>query len=561
MMVNFLTYLDAEFIWSKFKSRSRHTKSRYLFVLLIMSSMLGACSNSTTTPQPETSPTSVVEEAVGPAATVSQNPGTVPQTVVIVTRQELQTLEPYQLVGMHPYDSVAHHLWDSLVWIDHDLSLAPMLAEEWMLVNDQTWQFNLRRDVIFHNGEPFDARAVKFSLERAASLPASVETFFADAQVETVEIVDNYAVRIRTRVPVSNLPYLIANVEMLPPKYYSQTPATGLATQPVGTGPYRVQSWEPGEPLILEANRDYWQGQPQLPTLVFDSREDISDRLAILQDGDPTIVADLTSDQAAVAETGKTRFVPVESTSRLFIGIRPDPETPLADKRVRQALNYAVDVNALIDEFAGGFGKPYGSWVLSPGANPDLVPRSVDLDRARMLLTEAGYEQGFNVVLDVPSGRYYNDLAIAEAIREQLAQVGLQVTVQPYDWEHYVTKRLGPQRTSSLFLLALSSQGDPLTDTQNLSFTFPFNPTQWLNADFEELIKKASGTFNEQRRLRLLHQAQAIAYEEAPWIWLWRLYDFYATTPDLDWTPRPDGLIYLYRPIPTDEALQGKESQ
>lgn len=466
--------------------------------------MLGACSNRVGTPETTIAPSSTLEAPSGPIAIATPEPATALQTVTVITHRALQTLEPYQLVGMHPDESVAYHLWDTLVWINDDFSLAPMLAESWTLVNDQTWRFDLRQGVTFHNNEPFNAEAVKFSLERSTSLPTSLETFYTDAHVEAIEVVDDYTVRIRTSEPVSNLPYLITSVEMLPPGYYSRTPADQLATQPVGTGPYRVQSWVPGQPLVLEANLDYWQGTPLISTLIFDSKDTPTARLEALLKGEANLVADLTPEQATEAETDATRFLPVESTKRLFIGIRSDPGTPLADVRVRQALNYAVNVDTLIKEYSGGFGQRYGSWVLPPGANPELTPWPYDLGQARMLLAEAGYSEGFNVVLDAPSGRYYNDLAIAEAVAEQLAQIGVQVTVQSYNWESYVTKRLAPQRTAPLFLLALASRGDPLTDTENLSFAFLFNPTQWLHADFEELLEKARGTFNEQRRLRLL---------------------------------------------------------
>lgn len=537
-------------------------KQSYNFLWLIIALLVGACSN-----QPEvsgtptaTSVSSVEEVITGTISVPPTSTAQAPEKLVILTQRPLQTLEPYYLVGMHPAESVAAHLWDTLIWIKDDLSLAPMLAQKWTLVNDQTWEFELRQDVIFHNGETFNAQAVKFSLERANSLPDSLETFYTDAHVEAIEIVDDYTVRIHTVEPAPNLPYLISSIEMLPPIYYEQTPSAQLTTQPVGTGPYQIQQWTPGHPLTLEANPNYWQGEPFFTTLIFDNQANPADRLEVLQEGE-AIVADLLSDQAAAVKAASANFLSVESTQRLFIGIRPDPETPLADKRVRQALNYAIDVEALVNEYGGGFGQRYGSWVLPPGADPDLTPWPYDLDQARKLLAEAGYADGFAVTLDTPRDHYYNDIAIAEAVAKQLAQIGVQVNVQTYTWESYVTTRLAPRQTAPLFLLALASRGDPLTDTENLSYTFPFNPTQWLNADFEETLAKAKNTFNEQGRLRLLHQAQKIAYEEAPWIWLVRPYDFYAVTPNLNWQPRPDGLIYLYYSLSSNVDLSGEDTQ
>jgi peptide/nickel transport system substrate-binding protein len=242
-------------------------------------------------------------------------------------------------------------------------------------------------------------------------------------------------------------------------------------------------------------------------------------------------------------------LIAIESTRRLFVGIRAQEGSPLVDKRVRQALNYAVDVQALITEFHAGYGQRYGSWVNSPHANPDLAPWPYDPDRAKDLLAQAGYPEGFEIAMDTPVGRYHRDQEIAEAIAAQLAQTGIKVTVQPQEWSTYVREGLVPKETAPLFLLSLTSRGNGLEDTQNLAYGFPFNPTLWYHEEFERLLGQAEETFNATLRLSLLQQAQAIAYEEAPWIWLWRPFLFYGVSQDLDWwQPRADGLVYMYTP-------------
>jgi len=111
-------------------------------------------------------------------------------------------------------------------------------------------------------------------------------------------------------------------------------------------------------------------------------------------------------------------------------------------------------------------------------------------------------------------------------------------------------RELFSETPPSLFLLGLNSRGDGFEDVKNMSGAFNFNPTRWQNTSFEEKLTEAASTFNENSRVRLLNEAQAIAYEEAPWIWLWRSYDFYGVSQNLDWTPRRDGLVYLYKPAP-----------
>jgi peptide/nickel transport system substrate-binding protein len=463
----------------------------------------------------------------------------------------LTTLDPYYMVSIDPEDSIAAHLWDTLVWLNNDLELEPRLAESWSLVNNLTWQLELRQGVTFHNGEPFNAQAVKFSLERTGQIENSLETFAQDVALESVEVIDDYTVRIHTANPAVSTIYELSTVEMLPPTYYSQTDLKDLARNPVGSGPYRFVSWDPGGSVVLETDADYWLGTATIDTLVFQTERDVGTRLARLADGDADLITDLPPDRAEEASTTDTRLSAIESSRRLFIGLRIDDGSPLADKRVRQALNYAVNVKALTSEFHGSHGQRYGSWVNPPQANITLSPWPYDPQEARDLLAQAGYPDGFEITMDTPVGRYYRDREIAEAIAAQLAKVGIQVTVQPWEWSIYVRERLVPKKTAPLFLLSLASRGNALEDTRNLAYDFPFNPTLWYDGNFQDLLSQAEGQFNQTLRLELLYQAQAIAYEEAPWIWLWRPFVFYEVDKDLGWwQPRADGLMYLYTPAP-----------
>jgi peptide/nickel transport system substrate-binding protein len=301
--------------------------------------------------------------------------------------------------------------------------------------------------------------------------------------------------------------------------------------------------------VVLEANADYWQGAPAIHTLVFQAESAGDKRLASLAAGDVDLVTDLSPDQAEAANTERSRLAAIESTRRLFVGLRYEEGTPLADRRVRQALNYAIDVQALVDEFHAGYGQRYGSWVTPPNANPSLQPWPYDPEAARELLALAERSQGFEIALDTPVGRYHQDQQISAAISAQLAQVGITVTVQSRAWPTYVQDRLIPKKTAPLFLLGLMSRGDALEDTRNLAQDFVYNPTLWYDQRFEDLLDRMEQTFNTTLRLNLSHQAQAIAHEEVPWIWLWRPYLFYGVGQELDgWQPRADGLIYLYSP-------------
>lgn len=470
--------------------------------------------------------------------------------IVILVADRVTTLDPYYLVSIHPEGSVASHIWDTLTWLNDDLVVEPYLAESWRLINNFTWEFKLRQGVQFHNGEIFNTEAVRFSIERARSLSGSTETFALDIDLTQVEIVDDYTIRLTTGQPVANLPFYLSFLEMLPPQHYSENPPAVLSTTPVGSGPYQVKSWRQGEPVVLEAFSDYWQGVPRVKQLVFQTLPSVRERLNALQQGQAALVTDLPSMSAGQFEPSDSSSIKtIENTRRLFIGIRLEAGSPFEDKKVRQALNYGVNVKQLVDDWLEGYGERYGSWVIPPANNSDLPPWPYDPQLAQELLAEAGYSTGFTTTLRTPVGVYDHDIEIAQAIAQQLGQIGVMVEVEAINnWDVYVHGLLNDQ-SSYLFLLALNSRGDGLQDVSNLSTDFPFNPTGWQNDSFEEILAGTVNTFNENSRARLLKEAQAIAYEEAPWIWLWRPYYFYGVGQNLDWSPRPDGLVNLYEPV------------
>lgn len=483
----------------------------------------------------------------GDQATVSE--GTeAGDTVLILIEDEVTTLEPYRMVSIHPHGSVAVHLWDTLTLLNDDLHVEPHLAESWRLVNNFTWEFKLREGIFFHNGELLDAEAVRFSIERARSMSGSLETFADDVGLEQVEIVDDYTLRITTRQPVANLPFHLAFLEVLPPAYYSEARSDRLAIAPIGSGPYRLEQWVPGEGLVLEAVSSYWKGAPALPRLIFRTVSSVEERLAALEDGQVVLVTDLPPIPIGQWEYPMSTLKAVEGTQRMLIGIRIEEGSLLEDKRVRQALNYGVDVEQIVDDWLDGYGERYGSWVNPPSNNQELASWPYDPELARDLLADAGYGEGFTTTLRIPAGAYYQDVAIAEAIAQQLGEIGVIVRVEPVDWVTFAHQLLSGD-TSPLFLLGLNSRGDGLEDVKNLSSAFAFNPTGWQNEAFEDTLKQATAVFNENPRNRLLNEAQAIAYDEAPWIWLWRSYQFYGVSQALDWTPRRDGLVCLYKPI------------
>ena len=490
------------------------------------------------------------QAAAEPAAAVDE--------VVVLSAEAVSSLDPYRMIGVHPDGSVASHLWDTLTRLDDDLQVRPHLAESWRLVNNFTWEIKLREGVLFHNGEPLTAEAVSFSIDRAQSMPGSLETFAADVGLQEVKLVDDYRLQLVTRQPAANLPYYLSFLEILPPVYYSETEPARLARFPVGSGPYRLAGPGSSGSLVLEAVDGYWQGTPAIGRLVFETAPDPQVRLAALGEGRAGLVTDLPPLTSEAWNLDNARLEAVEGTERMLIAIRAAENSPLANKQVRQALNYAVNTQEIVDRLLNGYGARYRSWVNPPDAHPELEAWPYAPELARQLLAQAGYSQGFTTTVRTPVEVYYQDVAIAGAVAEQLRAIGLTVEVEPVNnWSIYAHELLTGD-SPALFLLKLNSYGDGLQDLKNLSASFVFNPTRWQDPIFENRVEQASVTFSETSRTRLINEAQSIAYDEAPWIWLWRVYHFYGVDPDLAWTPRRDGLVYLYRPLETEGQANGQ---
>lgn len=471
-------------------------------------------------------------------------------TVVILIADQIDTLEPYHMIDRHPDASVAVHIWDRLAYLNNDLMLEPQVAESWRLVNNFTWEFKLRQGITFHNGEILDAEAVRFSIERAQSLPNSVKVFATDINLKNIEIIDDFTIRISTDQPIANLPYYFASLDLLPPGYYSETSPEQLAVAPIGSGPYKLSAATNDERFVLEAIPDYWLGTPVVSQIVFQTVPSLEDRLTTLANEELALATDLPPIAAAAWDVPGSNLVAIEGTQRLFIGINIQPGSPFEKQEVRQALNYAVNVEQIIADWFEGYGTPYGSWVNPPYNNPDLAPWAYDPEQARKLLIQAGYGNGFTTTLALPTGLYYQDVAIAESVAAQLEAVGIKVSLEKFEWPVYFRYLLSDNRPP-LFLLGMNSHGQGLEDVKNISTHFAFNLTNWQNDFFEAAVKRAMNTFDDSARARHLNRAQAIAYDEAPWIWLWRPYDFYGVTENFDWQPRRDGLINLYQAATT----------
>jgi peptide/nickel transport system substrate-binding protein len=464
--------------------------------------------------------------------------------IVIAQGGDPSTLDPHMHAENFTF-AVVHNVFDHLVRRlvkNGQLAHEPGLATSWSSVNPTTWEFKLRRGVKFHNGEDFNADAVKFSIERVLNPDQKARWRWAFADIERVDVVDPYTIRIVTKVP---FPTLVTNLAfclpIVPPRYVREKGDAHVATNPVGTGPFKFVRWRKDDALVLEANESYWRGSPKIKTLVFRPIPDESTRVAALSTGEIDIARGVPPSLVKqVADNPRTRIAKVPSALNIHVILDTLKEGPLRDKRVRQAINYGVDKEGIIASILEGNGGAVGG-PLTPvmfGFAPEVKPYPYDPERARRLLAEAGFPQGISLTLNSPNGRYLKDKEVNEAIAGQLAKIGVKTQVVVHEWGTYVSK--WPDGLVPMYMIGWAATWDadgimyPLLHSgQRFS--------RWSNPDFDALIDKARRTLDQGERVKLYRQATQLAHDEAPWLFLFHGMDIYGVSRAVaDWEPTSD---------------------
>jgi peptide/nickel transport system substrate-binding protein len=460
--------------------------------------------------------------------------------VVVAQGVDIETLDPTFATSTATWN-VLHHIFEPLMLRDRDMVLQPVLALSWEAVDEFTWEFVLRQDVTFHSGAPFDAEAVKFSFERMFS-PDTTTTHRAvnDIPLDHVEVVDEYTVRVITTKPTVLMPHFLRTVLMIDPTVYTSNQP--LNTQASGTGPYRFESWVRDSGVELRANTEYWGGTSAIAEVAFRPIPENSTRVAELLTGAVDLIVNVPPDDLAAIETSSTTAAISLGGRDVFIGLRAD-KAPFDDVRVRQAVNFAVDRDAINQAVLGGYGELYGSVVMPPNDSPNVEPYPYDPERARELLAEAGYPNGLEITLQTPNGRYLKDVEAAQAVGAYLDMVGIKTRVEVLEWSVF-SNAWQTKGTQEMFLLGLGGWFDGQGELTWLRDTT--SNSGWVNEEFEAGFQQLAGTFDLTEREALIHRLDELAFAEAPWLFLWRQPSLYGVASDLNWEPRRDENIFLW---------------
>ena len=448
--------------------------------------------------------------------------GVVSGTLTYGVGVDARTMDP-QMVDNVPTANMVMHVHETLVTWDSDMSMVGSLAESWETSADgKAWTFKLRKGVKFQDGTDFNAEAVKKSFERILDPDLGSPRRSILSMITKMEVIDTHTIALTTEEPFGPFLSQLAtyNASILSPKAIDEW-GKDCATHPCGTGPYIMKEWLPSEKMVFERFDGYWGEKSPTKTLVFKVIPENTTRVMALQKGEVDIINNVPPYQIEQLKEDKNIQVDlIDGFRTIYLGMN-FKHAPFDDIRVRQALNYAIDRDAIIDSIMLGTAvKAIGPEATGiPGASKDLPTYDYNPEKAKQLLAEAGYPDGLKIRFDAPFGRYNMDKQVAEAIQAQLLQVGITAELRTLDWSIY-SDMLKKGDETQLFLVGKGSPAGDLDFTAQICWVTgaSLNYSFMSLPDIDELVAKQRRTVDPVERLEVLQKMQERIMEELPWV-------------------------------------------
>ncbi|MFD2639045.1 ABC transporter substrate-binding protein [Piscibacillus salipiscarius] len=432
---------------------------------------------------------------------------------------------------------VTENIFEGLVTFAEDSTeVVPSLAHDWEVSDDGlTYKFFLEEGVKFHDGTDFNAEDVVFNFERWMNGDAGQFPYFTmfggfkgedGAVIKSVEAVDDYTVEFKLNKPQATF---LKNLSMSPFGMSSpeaiEEHGEDYTSNPVGTGPFKFVEWKPDQQIVLEKNGEYWRdGLPKLDKVIYTVIPDNTARLNALKNGEVDVVDGVNpSEVADIKENPDVKVLERPSMNIGYLGFTMGRDNPLQDVKVRKALSHAVPKKDLIDAFYYGQAEPATTYMPPSiaGYNDSLEGYEYDLEKAKQLLEEAGYGDGFEFDLwymPVPRPYIPEGQKIAEVLRQSFAEIGVTANLQTIDWGTYIEK--ADAGDFDAFLLGWTGDNG---DADNFLHTLlgigsGSNYTDYENEEYNEMLLEAQRITDEQERIEIYKEAQEVVNEDAPWV-------------------------------------------
>ena len=508
-------------------------KQASIILAALLAVSLTACSGGKTETPATTAAgeTSAATEAASTAG--GDNTAVSPDNDFVIALQADAThLDPH-VSGNGVSNTITNSMYETLVWFDENLELKPLLAKSWTVSDDGLdYTFVLNEGIKFHDGEPFNAESIVANYERAKS-DSSLRLASQTAMWDSVTVESEYQVTIHLKEPNNTFLNKLAQVRIVSPKAIKELGKDGLAKQSAGTGPFILSERVDGGYTKMVRNENYWQDGPKVDTLTWRVVPEDGARVAMLQTGEadiisplPAIQVDKLKDDASldVLNLGGLTYRYATLNKNYTLA---DGRKPLDDVRVRQAMNYAFDSEAYTQVVFQGYASvPTSLFASSVPYYAEQTPYTADVEKAKSLMSEAGYSDGFPINIWVDNTTI--EMQGAEFLKQQLAQINIDVNVVPMESTTIADMTSAPEDKTEVQMWYVNwSSGDYSADGSMRNILhgdkYPpsgYNTAFYNNAEFNKCLDDALKTTDTDEITKLYAQAQSIAWEECPWIFL-----------------------------------------
>lgn len=474
------------------------------------------------------------------------------------------TLDPH-FQSNAPNNAIAMHLFDALVNNDEASLPTPCLATSWRPLDDTHWEFVLRQGVKYSDGTPFQPEDLLASVERINTLPSPASYRTYTRSIKAITWPEPGKIVVETRAPDPLLLNSLGRIRIVAARH-KETPTAefNAGRAAIGTGPYLIKEFSQGSHLLLVRNEDYWGPKPAWKEVLVRMIADDGARTAGLLSGDLDIIEEVPF-EAVERITRDQRFHIIRGLSSRIVYFafdhardvtpfatdpdgKPLPRNPMKDLRVRQAMSLAINRKAIVSQVMAGNAEVASQFLPkgAPGTSPNLDPIPFDPERAKKLLAEAGYPNGFRLVIHGPNDRYINDAKVVQAVAQMLTRIGIQTKVEVMPWSVYAAKY-----NNNEFTLHLRSWGVNTGETSNpltaVTGTYDkdrgtgsSNGGRYSNPAADQTVLKATQTLDDKARNQLLAEASEAVFNDVGIIPLYHELVQYAARKGIDYKTRGD---------------------
>lgn len=489
-----------------------------IVTLLVLSLVLAACAGGTNS------------EKGDPETTKETSEG---GDLVLAVLSDVSSLDPAMSTDV-PSSVVQANMFETLVKNNEDNEIVAGLAVEWDSVDERTYEFKLREGVKFHDGEDFNAEVVKMNLERLLDEEVASPRYFLFEMIERIDVIDEYTVQITTEYPFAPIYAQLTHTSsgMISPKSIEADYAalsegkkagTVISSAPVGTGYFKFEHWKPGDEIKLVKNEAYWGDLVHIDSATFKVVPESTTRIADLERGFVHITDPLEPIEVNDVNSGDyAKVLQKPSASLSYIGFNTDKE-PFDNPKVRQAISLLIDRDEIIEGIYEGFGIP-AKGPLAPsifGYNQDAEPFEKDLEKAKKLLEEAGYADGFSTSIWTNDNQQRIDMAIL--LQNSLKELNIDAKVEQMEFGAYLNK-IG-EGEHDMFILGWSNATGDADNTlyalfHSLQKGPPGNRTFYDNPEVDQLLAEGRREIDPEKRVEIYNKVQQHLIEDAPMIYI-----------------------------------------